>query len=73
MAQQRIWHNDEKISPPTVTSVCTPTRESLMHKRSLKADGHDERIETALEDLRKKKFKSINAAAKAYGVSEAIL
>ena len=44
-----------------------------MYKRSLKANGHDEWIEAALEELCKKKFKSINAAAKAYGLSEATL
>ena len=44
-----------------------------MRKRSQKTEGHDERIEAALEDFHKKKFKPIRAAAKAHGISEATL
>jgi len=44
-----------------------------MRKRSQKTEGHDQRIEAALEDFHKKKFKSIRAAAKAHGISEATL
>ena len=45
----------------------------MVKKRSQKAAASEEAIEAALNDLHSKVFKSVNAAAKAHGASEATL
>jgi hypothetical protein len=44
-----------------------------MRKPNVEAGANNEQVEATLKDYRAKKFKSVNAAAKAHGVAKSTL
>jgi hypothetical protein len=62
-----------KFSLTTITNMVSHTVGRKMRKRSENAATNDERMEAALEDLRKKVYRSVSEAAKAHGVAERTL